>query len=266
MIFRRSGIGIGLLLCWNMIASGYQEPATPAGEKDPKAIELIKLAVAARGGDRYLSSTSEIGRGEFTPFKDGVSTIPVEFVDYILYPDRERTQFGRKGSRIVQTNTGASGWIFDAAAKSLKEQTEEQIREHQDGMKYSLDSVLKSGWKDPAVTVKYQGKKEAWRLQWGEAIELLYPGGNRVQLYLSTANHLPFLFIREHDNSQGGRMRDEDRYSQWVDRGGIMAPNIIDHYTDDVQSSRIHYSSLGYNAQIDPKIFEQPASLKDVGN
>lgn len=247
-----------------MVASGWQGPSAPTGEKDPKAIELIKLAISARGGDRYLSSTSEIGRGEFTPFKDGASTIPVEFVDYILYPDKERTQFGKKGSRLVQANDATSGWIFDAAAKSLKEQTDEQIRDHQDGMKFSLDSVLKKAWKGPAVTVKYLGKKEAWRLQWGEAIELLYPGNNRVLMYVSTINHLPFSFIREHDNPRGGRMRDEDRLSQWVDRGGIMAPNIIDHYVDDVQSIRIHYSSLEYNAQVDLKLFEKPASIKDV--
>lgn len=264
MYLRVGRLAAALLICCASAFSAPQTSAAPAAEKDPKAIELIKLAIAARGGDRYLSSTSEVGRGEFTQFKDGASTIPIQFIDYILYPDRERTEFGKKKTRLVLTNDATSGWTFDASAKSLKQQTQEQVRDHQEGVQFTLDTVLKTGWKDPAVVVNYLGKKEAWRLQWGETIELLYPGKNKVVLYLSTMNHLPFSIVRDHDNPDGGRVREEDRFSQWVDRGGIMAPNIIDHFESDVQTSRIHYSDLDYNVAIDPKIFLMPANIKDV--
>src|SRR5476649_946484 len=93
-----------------------QTTSTPtAGDKAEK---IVQRAIEVLGGDRYLAVKTVTGRGFFTDYKDGVSGIPVRFVDYISFPDRERTEFSGGGMRIVQSNFAAQGWIFDGMAKT----------------------------------------------------------------------------------------------------------------------------------------------------
>src|SRR5215468_1421466 len=70
-----------------------------------KAAALMRDAIAARGGDAYLKITSLESRGQFTPFEKAVSGDPTPFVDYIVYPARERTEFGKGDTKFVQTNS-----------------------------------------------------------------------------------------------------------------------------------------------------------------
>src|SRR6267378_2496073 len=92
---------------------------------DEKAQQTVQRAIQVVGGDRYLSVKTVIGHGFFTEYKDGMSGIPMKFVDYIVYPDKERTEFIGGGQRLIQTNTRNSGWIYDGAALTLKDQTAE---------------------------------------------------------------------------------------------------------------------------------------------
>jgi hypothetical protein len=91
-----------------------------------KAEALIRAAIKARGGDTYVNVRSVISRGQHTPFLKGVSGDPSSFVDYIAYPDRERTEFGKGDRKYIQTNSLNSGWIYDGAQKMIRDQTEEQ--------------------------------------------------------------------------------------------------------------------------------------------
>src|SRR5437660_8529716 len=75
----------------------------PAVSNDEKAQQIIERAIKTVGGDRYLQVKTIIGRGLFTNFADGIPQIPSKFVDYVSYPDRERTEFSGGGARTVQT-------------------------------------------------------------------------------------------------------------------------------------------------------------------
>src|SRR5258707_12185489 len=89
--------------------------ANAQGEKpanDEKAQSVVQKAIKAMGGDRYLNVKTVISRGFFTDYKEGVSGLPLHFVDYIVYPDRERTEFSGGGARTIQTNDRDKGWVF----------------------------------------------------------------------------------------------------------------------------------------------------------
>src|SRR5437870_13200384 len=94
---------------------------------DEKAEQIIQRAIQAVGGDRYINVRSVIGRGFFTDFKDVISQILTKFVDYILYPDKERIEFTGGGARTVQTNYSDCCWILDCAAISLHDKNADQI-------------------------------------------------------------------------------------------------------------------------------------------
>ena len=70
-------------------------------EKDPaRAAAIVRDAIKARGGDAYLNIRSVVTRGQYTPFEKGASGNPTNFIDYVIYPGRGRTEFG-KGDTTV---------------------------------------------------------------------------------------------------------------------------------------------------------------------
>src|ERR1044071_2377835 len=96
---------------------------TPASSVDQKSQEIIDHAIEALGGQKYLGVQTVTGKGFFTSYKDGMSQIPARFLDYIAYPDRERTEFTGAGIRTIQTNVGETGWLFDGAVKKISDQS-----------------------------------------------------------------------------------------------------------------------------------------------
>jgi hypothetical protein len=55
----------------------------------------------------------------------------------------------------------------------------------------------------------------------------------------------------------------ETRYYFFLDYGGIKAPRTVDLYRDNVQTARVVYDSVAFNAPVDAKVFDKPASAKD---
>ncbi|MDQ3174726.1 MAG: hypothetical protein M3Q91_13635, partial [Acidobacteriota bacterium] len=115
-------------------------PPMPATEK---AEGIVKRAIEVLGGSAYLNAQSVVGRGFYTAYQDGLSQLPTRFLDYVVYPDKERTEFTSAGVRVVQTNVGATGWLYDGATRSLNDQKPAQIEDFKRGMRTSIDNVLR---------------------------------------------------------------------------------------------------------------------------
>src|SRR2546427_3556906 len=84
-------------------SASFAQSDKPSLSNDEKIQQVIQRASKVLGGDRYLQVKTVIGRGLFTNYADGVSQIPQKFVDYVVYPDKERTEFNGGRPRTVQT-------------------------------------------------------------------------------------------------------------------------------------------------------------------
>ena len=51
-----------------------------------------------------MNVRSQIGRGRYSIFKDGALVSFQSFLDVIVFPDKERTEFKGGKTKIVQTN------------------------------------------------------------------------------------------------------------------------------------------------------------------
>src|ERR1044072_6379918 len=111
-----------------------QSPA-PTTSVDEKSQQIIDHAIETLGGQKYLGVQTVIGKGFYTSFKDGVSQIPARFLDYIAYPDRERTEFTGAGIKTIETNTGDTGWMFDGTYKKISDQTPAQVDDFKQAMR-----------------------------------------------------------------------------------------------------------------------------------
>lgn len=230
-------------------------------DAEPRAAEILQKAIARLGGERYLKVRTQIARGRFTIFSGGVVASFQSFHDVFVFPDRERTEFKSGKVRYVQVNTGDTGWVYDGEQERIKDQTAEQIAAFRRSIRVSLDNLLRRGWAGQA-RLEYAGRRPASLGRRNDVLRLVYADGFTVEFEFDDTG-LPQKAIYSRKNGEE-EIREEDRYAQWVDLGGIKAPFIIDRFTGDLQSSRINYESVEFDKSVLDSVFSKPASLKDL--
>lgn len=230
---------------------------------DEKAAGVITKAVQSLGGERYLNVKSQIGKGKFSVIREGAVISFQSFFDVFVFPDKERTEFRGGGSRVTQVNTGNTGWIFDGDQELIKVQNESQVANFKQAIRTSLDNLLRGYWKGDAE-VSYIGKRPATLGKRNEVIKLVYKDGFTVEFEFAADDGLPQKAIYTRKNIDGEDIKEEDRYAQFIDVGGIKAPFIIDRHTDGKPSSRINFESVEFNRNISDSIFAKPQSVKDA--
>lgn len=240
-----------------------EEAQTTRPSDTAKAEAVIAKAVEAIGGERYLKVTSQVGRGQFSIIKDNVVASFQTFVDVIVFPDKERTEFKGGGSRTTQVNTGETGWVFDGDQEIIKIQNENQVSNFKQSLRTNIDTLLRGKWKGDAV-LSYLGRRPATLGKRNDAIKLTYRDGFAVEFEFSVDNGLPQKAMYKRISIDGEEVKEEDRYAQFVDFGGIKTPLIIDRFTNGKQSSRINFELVEYNRTFPDSIFTKPANAKEA--
>jgi len=246
-----------LLCCLCFFAIG-----AAAQNRDEKAEAILKKAVQYVGGDAYLKVKTQIGRGKFSVMRDGRIGSFQSFIDVIVFPDKERTEFKELGTKNVQTNVGDTGWIFDGQAEVINIQSERQIRDFKRSLSASLDNLLREHWRGRA-TLTYVGRREASLGKRNDVIKLAYGDEFAIEFEFS-AEGVPMKSVYKRVNPEGVEQKEEDRFAQFIDVQGIKMPFIIDHFSDNIQTSRINYESIEFNKSIPDSIFAKPNNPKDL--
>ncbi len=250
---------ISLLLCLCFLAI---DGLAQTSKKDEKSEAILKKAVQVLGGENYLKVKSQIGRGKFSLMRDGMIGSFQTFIDVIVFPDKERTEFKALGVKTVQTNVGDTGWIFDGEAQVINVQSETQVKDFKRGISASLDNLLREHWRGKAE-LSYVGRREATVGKRNDVIKLTYDDGFAVEFEFS-AEGLPVKAIYKRTNPDGEEQKEEDRYAQFVDFQGIKTPLIIDHFSGGVQTSRINYETMEFNKSIPDSVFAKPTNPKEL--
>ena len=256
------GAALALMLACGMSVRGQDKPAAAAPEE--KAEQLIARALEALGGGNYLNVRSIVGRGLFTQYKDGQSGIPSAFVDYVVFPDRERTEFKGQTGKIIQTNAGEAGWIYDGASKTLKDMTKAQVEDFKRAMRSSFDNLLRGFWRKEGAKLSYAGRREAGLARRNEAVRLTYPDGFTVDFEFGAKDYLPAKILYKRVSVEGEETAEEDHMAQHVTVAGVVTPFVIDHFSAGAQTSRINYQSVEFNSVISDALFARPANAKAV--
>jgi len=258
-----------LLLCFSAAPLAAQTNNLPANTGNDKAETIIKQALEAVGGDSYLNVRSVVGRGLYTAFQDGMSQLPAKFLDYIVYPDKERTEFTGGGIRTIQTNVGEKGWLYDGATKSLTEMKAAQVADFKRGIRTSMENLLHAWWRKEGATLSYVGRREAGLAKRNETIRLTYPDGFWIEYEFGARDGLPAKIIYKRSRTKGDseeteEITEEDRLAKPITIDGVTAPFVIDHYINGTQTSRINYESIEYNRPVLDSLFAKPENVKSL--
>jgi hypothetical protein len=251
-----------------------QTPASPTApaptaEEIEKAEEIIKRAIEVLGGNAYLNVRNTVGRGFFSPYKDGKSEPPLRFVDYIVFPDKERTEFKGAGGKLIQTNFSGKGWLFDGAAKTIKDMSAAQVEKFKISMRTSVDNLLRGWWRKEGGQITYAGRREAGLARRNQTVRLTYPDGFWVEYEFGAKDGLPakVLYkrkVKRPDIDEMEEVAEEDRLYSPLTFDGITALFIIDHYRAGAQTGRINYEKIEFNQPIPDSLFAKPATVKDI--
>jgi hypothetical protein len=259
---------IGCLLPARLTAQTNTAAPLPTGP-DAKAEAIVNRAIEVLGGNSYLNVKTVVGRGFFTSFKDGISQIPARFLDYIAYPDKERTEFTGDGVRVIQTNTGETGWLFDGATKTLSDMKGAQIEDFKRSMRTSVENLLHGWWKKENATLGYVGRREAGLARRNETVRLTYPDGFWIDYEFAAKEGLPAKVIykttkKKPDSDETEENTEEDRLAKPITITGITAPWVVDHFVNGTQTSRISYESIEYDHPLPDTLFAKPANIKTL--
>jgi hypothetical protein len=241
--------------------------AQKADPDDPANVEkgkkLLQQTIEARGGVALLNYKTIEATGQYTQFEQGVSTIPVRFEDTIVLPDKERTEFGKgkKKDRKINVNVGATGWVYDGEAETLKDQNEKQIQGFHESRETDVDMVLRAAVQNKDAVVRFYGREET---QPGERADvILIKLKLTFYVMLDPATKLPRTMTYEKAEEKG-MARYEYRFNQYVPYDGVRFPNIVDLYRDGIQISRVNYQTIKLNGAIPDTLFAKPANAKAI--
>jgi hypothetical protein len=246
-----------------------QTPAPPQASVDEKSQQIIDHAIEVVGGRKYVGVQTVIGKGFYTSFKDGISQLPARFLDYIAYPDSERTEFSGGGIKTIQTNTGDTGWMFDGAVKKISDQSPAQVDDFKRALRTGLDYLLKGYWKQEGGKITYVGRREAGLAKRNETIRLTYPDGFWIEYEFGAKDYLPakIIYKRERKDPDSGdvvEMTEEDQLFKFITVDGVTSPWVIDHFVNGKQTSRINYESVQYNQRLPENLFAKPVDIKAI--
>lgn len=247
---------------WRLPSSNVERPPAPGDAA--KAEAIIAKAVQLLGGDRYLGIRNQISRGKFSLMRDGMVASFQSFTDVIIFPEKERTDFKGRGSRMVQVNVGDGGWVFDGDQELIKTQTPKQIADFKRGIRTSLDNLLRGGWKGKAE-LTYAGRRPSTLGKRNDVLKLTYADGFAVEFEFADDGTPQKAMFRSSD-AEGETVVEEDRYAQFIEitGGGIKLPFIVDRFTNGKSASRINFETIEVNKSIPDSIFERPSNPKDA--
>ncbi len=227
-----------------------------------KAESVIQKAVAKLGGDRYLKVKTTVGEGSYSLLKDGVNVSYQKFIDVIVSPDKERTDFTENGSKTVQVNTGETGWIYEEHLESFRDQSAGGIESFKTSLRSHYDFLLRGNWKDQA-TLSYEGRRPASLGKRNDVLKLTFHDGFEVE-YEFDDDGTPMKTIYTRLDSEKKGISEETRFAKFINEQGIQTPFVIDHYADGVQTFRVNFESVVYNKSIPNEIFTKPGDPKKL--
>ena len=252
------------------VSAAAQTPASSSSASiDEKSQKIIDRALEVVGGQTYLNVQTVVGKGFYYDYKDGVAQLPVRFLDYIAYPNRERTEFTSLGIKTIQTNTGDTGWMFDGAVKKISDQSPTQVEEFKRGMRTSVENLLHGWWKNEGGKVTYVGRREAGLAKRNETVKLTYPNGFWIEYEFGARDGFPAKIIykrmrRDPDSGDQVETTEEDVLLKFIPEAGVTAPWVIDHYVNGQQTSRVNYEQILYNQRLADSLWAKPDNVKSI--
>jgi outer membrane lipoprotein-sorting protein len=222
-----------------------------SGGAQSQARLLVDQMIQALGGAPFLEVQEIHTAGRFFSFSKGELSGGDLFVDYIKFPDMERTEFGREKNKTVTINKGPVGWLINTREKEVEPQPASQADDFLIGFKTSFDYVLRFVLNHPQTTIQAVGN-EIIDFKRADVLEIRDPGKNLIRFYIDRATRLPVkMQVRRADD----RELREDLLGNWHRFQGVMTPMFVSRSTGGQKTMEIRLETAAYNSGLSDSLF-----------
>jgi len=254
---RKSGLLI-VGLIWLAAAGALQ------AQDEEKIKKLFDTAIAALGGDAFLNVTDIVSEGNLFFFdRDGNSSGLIKYNDWTKLPDKSRNEVGnRKKERDVTVFNleKNEGWILEGQ-KPTREAIAEEMKGFKAAVKHSLETIMRTRYKDPDNKLFYLGPGEGAEVSL-ETVRLLDPENDELTIYFDRLSGLPAKIEYRTLDRRGVRQRRVDEFSQWLVIQGIKTPMRTDGFVNGRKSSQMFVTKITYNNNLPDSFFSKPIPPK----
>jgi hypothetical protein len=176
-------------------------------------------------------------------------------VDYIKFPDMERTEFGREKNKSISINKGDEGWKIEPK-EDPEPQTPGQVAEFQSDFKTSFDYVLRFVLKQPRTTVQTVSS-EIIDFKRTDVVEVRDASKNLFRFYVDRTSHLP---VKMQVRKAGESIVREELLGNWHKFQGVTTPLFVARFRDGVKTMEIRSETAAYNSGLSEGLFSPPAA------
>ena len=226
---------------------------TTAAAAQSRSNQIADQMIEALGGPAFLDVKEIQISGRFFAFTRGELSGTDAFVDYIRFPDMERTEFGKEKNKTVSINRGNEGWKIEGK-KDPEPQTAGETAEFLSDFKTSFDYVLRFVIRHPQTTVQTL-PGEIIDFKRTDVVELRDAAKNRIRFYIDRNSHLPIKMQVRKGNDSAVR---EELFANWHKFQGVTTPLLVSRFKDGVKTLEIRAETASYNSGLSDNLFSAP--------
>jgi hypothetical protein len=232
-------------------AQGYAQTTTGGRQ-------LLDALLQALGGQVFLEAREIKTTGRFYQFKrDQISSADL-YLDYVKWPDMERTEFGKEKQRTININHGTEGWLVHPPVKKgdpeVQEQTPAQTEDFLTNFKTSFDYMLRFVANTPKASVLNAGT-EVVDFKRTDVLEIRDAEKNLLRIFVDRETRLP---MKTQTRLTGESVVHEDVLANWHRFDGVMTPLMVVRFKDGAKTMEIRTDTVEYNSGLPDNLFAPP--------
>jgi outer membrane lipoprotein-sorting protein len=235
-----------------------QNPDTMMPEASAsKAKQILAQMFDAMGGAAYLHVHELQCSGRRSQFgHNNDLTAYMEFKEYWRYPDKNRTDLGKKGN-IIDVFNGNEGWTMDH--DGVSEEPADKV-----------DDFREQLLKDPQYLFRYRLNEEGMLYRYGgtdfidlkpvDWVELRDRSERTFRIAVARDTHLMVRFVVvTQDEVSRERVDEVTSYANYHTLDGVATPLQISRTRNDRRVFQAFYDSCTYNPNLAPDFFTKSA-------
>jgi hypothetical protein len=249
-------------------AGGAQNPDTMMPEASAtKAKQILAQMFEAMGGQAFFNVRESQCTGRVSQFgHNNDLTSYLEFKEYWRFPDKNRTDFGKKGN-IIDEFSGNEGWTMDH--DGVSEEPAAQVDDFQAKL-----------LNDPAHLFRYRLKEEGMVYRYGgtdlidlkpvDWVEMADRAERTYRIAVERDNHLMARFtviLRDAVSQQ--RVEEVTSFANYHMIGGVATPLQVARTREGRRVFQAFYDSCSYNPNLAADFFSKAGleqRFREVGS
>jgi len=251
--------------------------AAPAAAQNPdtmmpeasatKAKQILVQLIASMGGQAYLGVRESVCGGRLSHFgHNNDLTAYIEFKDYWRFPDRNRTDYGKKGN-IIDSFNGKEGWTMDH--DGVSELPAAQVEDFGTQVRKDPDHLLRYRLKEEGMVFRYGGT-DLIDLKPVDWIELVDRGEWTYRIAVQRESHLMVRFmVITRDSASRERTEEVTTFANYHPMDGVQTALQVARTLDGRRVFQAFYDTCKYNPNLPPDFFTKAAleqRFQEVGS